>query len=82
MKTPVKEYLKSSGVYNDGSDPIDLSKVKEEGFVSAYEYLKVLGFDLKKSKELVRSQNLICGGEPVDSLEELIEVNKVKIKLA
>ena len=82
MNRSVQEYLNSNGVYDDGRDPIDISKMKEKGFLSAYEYMKVLGFDLRKSKDIIRRHGLICNGDPVDSLEELVEVDKVKIKLA
>ena len=81
MTGAVKEYLDSNGVYNSGKDPIDISKVKEKEFMSAYEYLKAFGFDLKKSKQIIRESGLICNGESVDTLEELVEVHKVKIKL-
>ena len=82
MNKIVEEYLISNGVFEDGKEPIDLSGIKEKGFVTAYEYLKILGFSLKKSKEIIRSRGLICSGEPVESLEEIVEIDKVKIKLA
>ena len=82
MNRPLDAYLEKEGIFDDGSDVIDLRYIKTREMVSAFEYLKALGIGLKRAKMMIRNGQFMSGGQRIESLEELVEPNKVIIKLA
>jgi hypothetical protein len=72
------DYLKKEKVLDNS---VKLSKIHKKPRIKAKDYLKFMGFDVKRASKIIKHGAFFEGLKRIDSPNTEVETRKVKIKL-